>query len=135
MCWITHLKFEYFSRKFFFIFIICMLFIRIAYSRMKRNYQMLLWLFRLHVCILYLFKRINLYTPTVRKHAQTHQAHSKTKLISTFNVLKFLFFFFVAEEIYLNSRTFLWPHELEQVLELSGARLNVVRENLEIALK
>lgn len=40
-----------------------------------------------------------------------------------------------AEEIYLNSRTFLWPHELEQVLELSGARLNVVRENLEIALK
>lgn len=41
----------------------------------------------------------------------------------------------VAEEIYLNSRTFLWPHELEQVLELSAARLNVVRENLEIALR
>lgn len=42
---------------------------------------------------------------------------------------------FAAEEIYLNSRTFLWPHELEQVLELSGARLSVVRENLEVALK
>lgn len=40
-----------------------------------------------------------------------------------------------AEEIYLNSRTFLWPHELEQVLELSAARLSVVRENLEVALK
>lgn len=42
---------------------------------------------------------------------------------------------FSAEEIYLNSRTFLWPHELEQVLELSAARLSVVRENLEVALK
>lgn len=42
---------------------------------------------------------------------------------------------FSAEEIYLNSRTFLWTHELELVLELSGARLSVVRENLEVALK
>lgn len=42
---------------------------------------------------------------------------------------------FAADEIYLNSRTFLWPHELEQVLELSGARLSVVRENLEVALR
>lgn len=42
---------------------------------------------------------------------------------------------FTADEIYLNSRTFLWPRELEKVLELSGARLGVVRENLEIALK
>lgn len=42
---------------------------------------------------------------------------------------------FAADEIYLNSRTFQWPHELEQVLELSGSRLNVVRENLEVALK
>lgn len=47
----------------------------------------------------------------------------------------FIYYLFAAEEIYLNSRTFLWPHELEQVLELSGARLNVVRENLEVALK
>lgn len=46
-----------------------------------------------------------------------------------------LFFHHTAEEIYMNSRTFLWPHELEQVLELSGARLSVVRENLEVALK
>lgn len=44
-------------------------------------------------------------------------------------------FHFTADEIYLNSRTFQWPHELEQVLELSGSRLNVVRENLEVALK
>lgn len=42
---------------------------------------------------------------------------------------------FAADEIYLNSRTFLWPHELEQVLALSGARLSVVRENLEVALR
>lgn len=40
-----------------------------------------------------------------------------------------------GEEIYLNSRTFLWPHELEQVLELSSIRLSVIRENLEVALK
>lgn len=40
-----------------------------------------------------------------------------------------------AEEIYLNSRTFMWPRELQEVLELSGARLSVVRENLEVALK
>uniref|UniRef100_A0A336M3T0 CSON009294 protein n=1 Tax=Culicoides sonorensis TaxID=179676 RepID=A0A336M3T0_CULSO len=39
------------------------------------------------------------------------------------------------EDINLNSRTFLWPKELEQVLDLSGARLAVVRENLETALK
>ncbi|XP_037908989.1 dynein heavy chain 3, axonemal [Hermetia illucens] len=40
-----------------------------------------------------------------------------------------------AEDIHLNSRTFLWPTELEQVLELSASRLNVVRDNLEIALR
>lgn len=35
----------------------------------------------------------------------------------------------------MNSRLFLWPSELEKVLDLSGARLAVVRENLETALK
>jgi len=29
----------------------------------------------------------------------------------------------------------LWPSELEAVLDLSAARLNVVRENLEVALR
>lgn len=40
-----------------------------------------------------------------------------------------------ADDIYLNSRTFLWPGELEIVLNLSAKRLAVIRENLEIALK
>lgn len=35
----------------------------------------------------------------------------------------------------MNSRTFLWPNELEQVLDLSAARLSVVREGLETALR
>lgn len=35
----------------------------------------------------------------------------------------------------MNSRLFLWPSELEKVLDLSGARLAVVRENLETSLK
>ena len=46
-----------------------------------------------------------------------------------------ILFSFAAEDIHLNSRTFLWPSELEQVLDLSAARLNVVRENLETALR
>ncbi|GAB0093009.1 Dynein heavy chain [Sergentomyia squamirostris] len=40
-----------------------------------------------------------------------------------------------ADDIHLNSRTFLWPSELEQVLDLSAARLSVVRDNLETALR
>ncbi|XP_055607362.1 dynein axonemal heavy chain 3 isoform X2 [Uranotaenia lowii] len=40
-----------------------------------------------------------------------------------------------SEDINLNSRTFLWPQELEKVLDLSGARLAVVRENLETAIR
>lgn len=39
------------------------------------------------------------------------------------------------EDIALNSRTFLWPEELDQVLDLSAARLSVVRESLEETLK
>ncbi|XP_055637886.1 dynein axonemal heavy chain 3 isoform X3 [Toxorhynchites rutilus septentrionalis] len=39
------------------------------------------------------------------------------------------------EDINLNSRLFLWPQELEKVLDLSGARLSVVRDNLETALR
>ncbi|XP_062562978.1 dynein axonemal heavy chain 3 isoform X3 [Armigeres subalbatus] len=39
------------------------------------------------------------------------------------------------EDINLNSRLFLWPQELEKVLDLSGARLAVVRDNLETALR
>ncbi|XP_054732574.1 dynein axonemal heavy chain 3-like [Anastrepha obliqua] len=40
-----------------------------------------------------------------------------------------------SDHIHLNSRTFILPGELEEVLDLSSARLNVVRENLEIALR
>uniref|UniRef100_A0A182XBB4 AAA+ ATPase domain-containing protein n=1 Tax=Anopheles quadriannulatus TaxID=34691 RepID=A0A182XBB4_ANOQN len=39
------------------------------------------------------------------------------------------------EDINLNSRLFLWPKELEKVLDLSGARLSVVRDNLETSLR
>lgn len=46
-----------------------------------------------------------------------------------------LFCVYIEEDINLNSRLFLWPSELEKVLDLSGARLAVVRENLETALK
>lgn len=44
-------------------------------------------------------------------------------------------YFASAEDIHLNSRTFLWPTELEQVLDLSAARLSVVREGLENTLR
>ncbi|XP_036337485.1 ammonium transporter Rh type B-A-like [Rhagoletis pomonella] len=40
-----------------------------------------------------------------------------------------------SDHIHLNSRTFILPGELEEVLDLSSARLNVVRENLEMALR
>ncbi|XP_058823709.1 dynein axonemal heavy chain 3 [Topomyia yanbarensis] len=49
--------------------------------------------------------------------------------------LLMLGFIFPDEDINLNSRLFLWPQELEKVLDLSGARLSVVRENLEMALR
>lgn len=39
------------------------------------------------------------------------------------------------DEIHLNSRTFILPGELEEVLDLSAARLSVVRDNLEMALR
>lgn len=42
---------------------------------------------------------------------------------------------FTVEDMNLNSRTFLWPAELEQVLDLSANRLSVVRDNLEEELK
>lgn len=42
---------------------------------------------------------------------------------------------FPEEDINLNSRLFLWPKELEKVLDLSGARLSVVRDNLETSLR
>ncbi|XP_059216601.1 dynein axonemal heavy chain 3 isoform X2 [Stomoxys calcitrans] len=40
-----------------------------------------------------------------------------------------------SEQIHLNTRTFVLPSELEEVLDLSAARLNVVRDNLEFALR
>lgn len=40
-----------------------------------------------------------------------------------------------SEDITQNARTFLWPEELDQVLDLSAARLSVVREGLEDALR
>ncbi|KAL1398756.1 hypothetical protein pipiens_008712 [Culex pipiens pipiens] len=49
--------------------------------------------------------------------------------------LLMLGFIFPEEDINLNSRLFLWPQELEKVLDLSGARLAVVRENLETAIR
>ncbi|KAM7358170.1 dynein axonemal heavy chain 3-like [Cochliomyia hominivorax] len=39
------------------------------------------------------------------------------------------------ENIHLNTRTFILPSELEEVLDLSAARLSVVRDNLEFALR
>uniref|UniRef100_A0A1B0B0B8 Dynein heavy chain 3, axonemal n=1 Tax=Glossina palpalis gambiensis TaxID=67801 RepID=A0A1B0B0B8_9MUSC len=38
-------------------------------------------------------------------------------------------------EIHLNSRTFILPGELEEVLDLSAIRLNVIRDNLEAGLR
>uniref|UniRef100_T1GTY0 Dynein heavy chain linker domain-containing protein n=1 Tax=Megaselia scalaris TaxID=36166 RepID=T1GTY0_MEGSC len=40
-----------------------------------------------------------------------------------------------ADDIHLNSRTFVLPGEVEKVLDLSAARLAVVRDNLEMALR
>jgi len=40
-----------------------------------------------------------------------------------------------GDELHLNSRTFILPGELEEVLDLSAARLSVVRDNLELALR
>lgn len=51
------------------------------------------------------------------------------------NNCSYIFPILAAEDIHLNSRTFLWPNELEQVLDLSAARLSVVREGLETALR
>ncbi|XP_062127566.1 dynein axonemal heavy chain 3 [Drosophila sulfurigaster albostrigata] len=43
--------------------------------------------------------------------------------------------YLTSDEIHLNSRTFILPGELEEVLDLSAARLAVVRDNLEMALR
>ncbi|TDG53310.1 hypothetical protein AWZ03_000125 [Drosophila navojoa] len=43
--------------------------------------------------------------------------------------------YLTSDEIHLNSRTFILPGELEEVLDLSAARLSVVRDNLEQALR
>ncbi|EDV95581.1 GH15699 [Drosophila grimshawi] len=43
--------------------------------------------------------------------------------------------YLTSDEIHLNSRTFILPGELEEVLDLSAARLSVVRDNLEMALR
>lgn len=57
------------------------------------------------------------------------------RLVREKYTLLMLGFIFPAEDINLNSRLFLWPQELEKVLDLSGARLAVVRDNLETALR
>lgn len=44
-------------------------------------------------------------------------------------------YFHLDEDIHLNTRTFILPSELEEVLDLSAARLSVVRDNLEFALR
>ncbi|ALC43064.1 CG17150 [Drosophila busckii] len=56
------------------------------------------------------------------------------------NVLKRVVFllthaYLTSDEIHLNTRTFILPGELEEVLDLSAARLSVVRDNLEMALR
>ncbi|KAH8333343.1 hypothetical protein KR067_000852, partial [Drosophila pandora] len=56
------------------------------------------------------------------------------------NVLKRVVFllthtYLSSDELHLNSRTFILPGELEEVLDLSAARLAVVRDNLEMALR
>ncbi|XP_033238860.1 dynein heavy chain 3, axonemal [Drosophila pseudoobscura] len=56
------------------------------------------------------------------------------------NVLKRVVFllthtYLTSDEIHLNTRTFILPGELEEVLDLSAARLAVVRDNLELALR
>ncbi|EDW73522.2 uncharacterized protein Dwil_GK16602 [Drosophila willistoni] len=56
------------------------------------------------------------------------------------NVLKRVVFllthtYLSDDEIHLNTRTFILPGELEEVLDLSAARLAVVRDNLEAALR
>ncbi|XP_036671579.3 dynein axonemal heavy chain 3 isoform X3 [Drosophila suzukii] len=56
------------------------------------------------------------------------------------NVLKRVVFllthtYLSSDELHLNSRTFILPGELEEVLDLSAARLAVVRDNLELALR
>lgn len=65
----------------------------------------------------------------------SQQFSSKPIYLCTASVEINLFLQYTEDDIYLNSRSFLWPNELEQVLELSGYRLGVVRENLEVALK
>ncbi|XP_030372078.1 dynein heavy chain 3, axonemal [Scaptodrosophila lebanonensis] len=56
------------------------------------------------------------------------------------NVLKRVVFllthaYLSDDDIHLNTRTFILPGELEEVLDLSAARLAVVRDNLEAALR
>ena len=46
-----------------------------------------------------------------------------------------LIYLFLAEDIQLNSRTFLWPKDMEAVLELSQARLTHRRDMVEGVLK
>lgn len=70
----------------------------------------------------------------VQFYLNIHCIRPESKILLIFLLFRKMFIR-AADEIYLNSRTFLWPHELEQVLELSGARLSVVRENLEVALR
>lgn len=60
-------------------------------------------------------------------HTQTHIVHSLH--------LSFVRRHPTGDEIHLNSRTFILPGELEEVLDLSAARLSVVRDNLEFALR
>jgi dynein heavy chain len=44
-------------------------------------------------------------------------------------------FQFAEEDIHLNSRTFLWPKDMEAVLELSQARLSHRRDMVEGVLR
>lgn len=42
---------------------------------------------------------------------------------------------FVDDDIHLNSRTFILPTAVEEVLDMSAARLSAVRDNLEYLLR
>uniref|UniRef100_A0A1A9ZUF4 Uncharacterized protein n=1 Tax=Glossina pallidipes TaxID=7398 RepID=A0A1A9ZUF4_GLOPL len=53
----------------------------------------------------------------------------------TYNIYNILNLCTLEAEIHLNSRTFILPGELEEVLDLSAVRLNVIRDNLEARLR
>lgn len=46
-----------------------------------------------------------------------------------------IFNYILDNDIHLNSRTFILPTAVEEVLDMSATRLNAVRDNLETSLR